>query len=104
MDFNDTPEEAEFRLEVRAWLQANAPKDWRDRIRKEGMNSVCREWQAKKYDAGWACVNWPKEFGFKGFKPIQTVIFREEESKVAPPSDAWLVVGLACAAVVTRRS
>ena len=28
MDFNDTPEEAKFRAEVRAWLEANAkPKD-----------------------------------------------------------------------------
>ena len=28
MDFNDTPEEAKFRVEVRAWLEANAkPKD-----------------------------------------------------------------------------
>ena len=24
MDFNDTPEEAKFRVEVRAWLEANA--------------------------------------------------------------------------------
>ena len=27
MDFNDTPEEAAFRKEVRAWLDANATRD-----------------------------------------------------------------------------
>ena len=26
MDFNDTPEEAAFRAEVRAWLEANATR------------------------------------------------------------------------------
>lgn len=26
MDFNDTPEEAEFRAQVSEWLEANAPK------------------------------------------------------------------------------
>ena len=26
MDFNDTPEEAEFRSKAKAWLEANAPK------------------------------------------------------------------------------
>ena len=26
MDFNDTKEEAEFRSEVRGWIDANAPK------------------------------------------------------------------------------
>ena len=27
MDFNDTPEEAKFRAEVREWLSATLPKD-----------------------------------------------------------------------------
>ena len=27
MDFNDTPEEAAFRAEVRAWLEKNAPRN-----------------------------------------------------------------------------
>ena len=27
MDFNDTPEENNFRLEVRDWLKNNAPKE-----------------------------------------------------------------------------
>ena len=26
MDFNDTPEEAAYRAQVRTWLEANAPK------------------------------------------------------------------------------
>ncbi|MFN3233272.1 MAG: acyl-CoA dehydrogenase family protein [Alphaproteobacteria bacterium] len=94
MDFNDTPEEAEFRAEVRAWLADNVPSDWRDRMVNGRFGEVCREWQKIKYDGGWACVNWPKEYGGRGLTPIQSVIWSQEESKVAPPSAAMLVVGL----------
>ena len=94
MDFNDTPEEAEFRARVRAWLAENTPKGWRERMAAGHVQDVCKEWQRIKYDAGWACLNWPKEYGGQGLSPIQSVIWSQEESKVAPPSAAMLVVGL----------
>ncbi len=94
MDFNDTPEEAEFRAEVRAWLAKNAPEGWRERMAAGQVQEVCKEWQRIKYDAGWACLGWPKEYGGQGLSPIQSVIWSQEESKVAPPSAAMLVVGL----------
>ena len=31
MDFRDSPEEAAFRAELRAWLAGNLPADWADR-------------------------------------------------------------------------
>ncbi len=94
MDFSDTVEEAEFRAEARAWLEENTPKGWRERAANGEMRDVCKEWQAKKADAGWACLSWPKEYGGRGATPIQSVIWSEEESKIAPPSDAMLVVGI----------
>ena len=94
MDFNDTPEEAAFRAEVKEWLDANAPKDWQKRMQTEGMQKVCVDWQRTKYDAGWACLGWPEEYGGKALSSIQSSIFSEEESKVAPPSGAMLVVGV----------
>lgn len=94
MDFNDTPEEAAFRAEVRAWLDANVPDGWRERMMNGDVQEVCREWQAIKYDAGWACINWPEAYGGKGATPIQSVIWSQEEAKIAPPSAAMLVVGL----------
>ena len=94
MDFSDTPEEAEFRANARAWLKTNTPKNWRTRAAIEGLLSVCKEWQATKYDAGWACLSWPKRYGGRGATPIQSVIWSQEEVKLAPPSDAMLVVGI----------
>jgi alkylation response protein AidB-like acyl-CoA dehydrogenase len=94
MDFKDTPEEAEFRAKARAWLAENVPQGWRERAAEGHIHEVCRDWQRIKYDAGWACLDWPKEYGGQGFTPIQSVIWSQEESKVAPPSAAMLVVGL----------
>ncbi len=94
MDFNDTPEEAEFRTEVRTWLDENAPKNWQKRMQTEGMQNVCKEWQRTKFDAGWACLSWPEEYGGRALSSMQSSIFSEEEGKVAPPSAAMLVVGV----------
>ncbi|MBT4162170.1 MAG: acyl-CoA dehydrogenase, partial [Gammaproteobacteria bacterium] len=79
MDFNDTAAEAEFRAEVSTWLEANVPAE------KEfaGMTPLERAkfWQKRKYDAGWACLRWPKEFGGRDASVVEQVIFNEEEAK-----------------------
>ena len=64
MDFKDTAAEAEFRAEAHAWLEANVPTE----AELEGLDYIGRAklWQKKKYDAGWACIRWPKEHGGRG--------------------------------------
>ena len=61
MDFKDTSEEATFRDEARQWLETNVPAD--DELK--GLDEIERSklWQKRKYDAGWACIRWPKEYG-----------------------------------------
>ena len=71
MDFNDTPEENNFRLEVREWLKNNAPKDKKsggyDSIDvQESALARARDWQALKAKAGYAAITWPKEYGGLG--------------------------------------
>jgi alkylation response protein AidB-like acyl-CoA dehydrogenase len=82
MDFNDTPEEAAYRQQVRAWLDVNAPKR-REGSDPEGGDSMAasKAWQAKKAAAGYACITWPKEWGGGGGSPINQVIFNQEEAK-----------------------
>jgi alkylation response protein AidB-like acyl-CoA dehydrogenase len=90
MDFDDTPQEAEFRLIVRDWIRANAPDDLLQQFCEaeatrdagEGaaaMLRVSRIWQRRKAEAGWACLAWPVEFGGRGATPIQRVIWDQEE-------------------------
>jgi len=90
MNFDDTPEEAAFRAEVRAFLDANAPRksDQRDAVGKEDLQAFlarAKAWQAKKAAAGYAAITWPKEYGGRGASPIQSVIYQQEEARYAVP-------------------
>ena len=99
MDFDDTPQEAEFRKVVRDWMAANAPYDLlRDFIEGEAardlgagtaqMLRASKVWQKRKAQAGWACLNWPVEFGGRGASPIERLIFDQEEGRYGRLS--WL--------------
>jgi alkylation response protein AidB-like acyl-CoA dehydrogenase len=96
MDFNDTPDEAAFRSEARAWLDANAER-LKPGERAPGLESRAdpaaieraRAWQGRKADAGWACITWPTAYGGRGATAIQSVIWRQEESRFRTPPDIF---------------
>ena len=79
MDFNDTPEEAAFRQEVRDWLAENSIPE----SELGGENPVHRHrpWIKRKYEAGWSCISWPIRYGGRGASPMQEVIWDQEESR-----------------------
>jgi acyl-CoA dehydrogenase len=87
MDFDDTPAEAAFRAEVRAWLAANAePKRHARDFVGDGLPpherlAAARAWQARKAAAGYAAVTWPRELGGLGGTAVQQLIVRQEESR-----------------------
>ncbi len=95
MDFKDTAAEAEFRAEAHAWLEANVPTD----AELEGLDYIGRAklWQKKKYDAGWACIRWPKEHGGRGASAIENVIWGQEESKFNTPDSIFAIGHGMCA-------
>src|ERR1700681_2587921 len=98
MNFDDTPQEAEFRTTARKWIDANAPKQYeselskaslgRIKLQKEEIVDVGKAWQKKKAEGGWACLHWPKEYGGRGGPPIERVVWQQEEGgfgQVPPP-------------------
>jgi alkylation response protein AidB-like acyl-CoA dehydrogenase len=97
MDLNLSTEELQFRDELRAWLTANVPKDWDER-REDSLEvrfEYLRSWQRKLYDAGWAGISWPKEYGGRGASLMQQVIFWQEMALAgAPPMANVLGLGL----------
>ncbi len=99
MDFNDTPEEAQFRKEVRAFLEANAKRrtgdqpSERGRARDVDALAEAKAWQAKKAAAGFAAITWPKAVGGRGGTPLEQIIYAQEEAQfVTPP--AFFAIGL----------
>ena len=96
MDFEDTPQEAEFRAEARAWLEANVPTE----EEMAGMDGMARAkfWQKRKADAGWACIRWPEEYGGRGANAIEQVILGQEESKIDAPETGVFSIGQGMAA------
>jgi len=98
MDFNDSPEEAAYRTQVKAWLDANAPKKAAaidDGLEGGGSMAASKAWQAKKAAAGYAQITWPKEWGGPGGTPIQQVIFNQEEGRhPVPPNPFQIGLGM----------
>jgi len=97
MDFDDTPDEAAFRAEARAFLAANAkPKDRSGPVARygdtdEGDVDEAKAWQRKKAEAGFACITWPKDWGGRGGTPMQQIIFSQEESNYDVPPNIFLI-------------
>ena len=107
MDFSDTPQEAAFRAEARAWIAANAPSYLKPYLERSGFGSTntgpydgleeARKWQRSKADAGWACLTWPKEYGGRGASPIENVIWSQEEGLYSKLSGLFIIGHGMCA-------
>src|SRR5215813_10316448 len=101
MNFDDTPQEADFRSTARKWVEANAPKELeaelsksslgRIRLQHHDMVEVGKAWQKKKSEAGWACLHWPKEYGGRGASPIERVIWQQEEGPFGKLSGMFII-------------
>ena len=103
MDFNDTAEEAAYRTEVRAWLEANGPKPGqRDHNRDEPSMKQSKAWQARKAAAGYSCITWPKEWGGGGGHGWQAQIFNQEEAKYDTPGNPFTIgLGMCVPTIMT---
>jgi len=90
MDLNLTQQEQQFRDEFRNWLQNNLPEGWGSPDFKapdspEESFEFLRAWQKKMYQAGWAGIHWPKEYGGRGATLMEQVIFIEEMARARAP-------------------
>ena len=100
MDFEDTADEARFREEARTWLAANVPSE----EELEGLDEIGRAklWQRRKYDAGWACIRWPKDYGGRDASAIEQVIWNQEEAKFKTPASVFTIgQGMAAPTLMT---
>ena len=96
MDLRLTDDETRFRDELRAWLADAAPAlgpSPGDDDYAALREYECR-WQRMLFDAGYAGINWPKEYGGQGRTPTEHLLFLEESARAGAPETNVLFVAL----------
>jgi alkylation response protein AidB-like acyl-CoA dehydrogenase len=91
MDFRDSPEEAAFREEVRAWLHDHLVGEFAALGGRGGPSSEDNwdlrvEWEKVLGADRWVGMSWPVEYGGRGLDFAQQVIFNEEYAKANAPT------------------
>jgi alkylation response protein AidB-like acyl-CoA dehydrogenase len=104
VDFRDTPEEAKFRARLREWLHANVPSDAGfDPAHPRGDENVSRRWARKLYEAGYAGLTWPKEYGGAGAPYAHQAIFLEESARAETPEHIGIIgLGMAGPTIIAH--
>jgi alkylation response protein AidB-like acyl-CoA dehydrogenase len=84
VDLTDTPAEAAFRAEARAWLRANVPATLPSGDTREGFARHV-EWERRLFEARWAVVSWPAAYGGRDASLWEWLIFEEEYYAAGAP-------------------
>jgi alkylation response protein AidB-like acyl-CoA dehydrogenase len=93
----ENPELAEFRTEARAWLEANAERrrtdssDFKKKFaathqtieQERAATEGAKRWQGRLYEAGFAGLSVPTEYGGRGLSNGHERVWRQESGKYA---------------------
>jgi alkylation response protein AidB-like acyl-CoA dehydrogenase len=80
MDLAFSREDKDFRDEVRTWLSEHAPTERRPR-HGMAMREYDLTWQRLQWEAGWAGIAWPVEYGGRGLPLTQQLVWYEEYAR-----------------------
>jgi alkylation response protein AidB-like acyl-CoA dehydrogenase len=89
---------SEFQARARAWLAANAPRSADGAAEAGGAEGrgragieAQRAFQARLYDAGFAGITWPVEYGGQGLTNAEQIAFSAEARHYALPVGAFII-------------
>jgi alkylation response protein AidB-like acyl-CoA dehydrogenase len=86
MDLADSPEEAEFRSRVRAWLADSLPSlPWPEPIELADKLPFWRQWQRMLFESGYAGMSWPHRYGGQGADAKIRAVFTDEADRAGAP-------------------
>ncbi len=87
MRFRFTPEQEEFRADVRKFLADTlTPEFWRHH-REHRLPGWSPEFSKATAERGWLAISWPKEFGGLGMGPTLQSIYMEEMAYAGAPQE-----------------
>lgn len=109
MDFRDSPTEAAFRAEARAFLVAHMPEKrasaYDESVDEEALVAASKDWQRQLFDAGWAALLWPEAYGGRGLGPIEMIIWNQELARAGIGETIFVVgVGMAGPTIIAHGS
>ncbi|MSQ35768.1 MAG: hypothetical protein EXR63_01310 [Dehalococcoidia bacterium] len=97
MDWNDTPEQASFRTQVRAFIDQRLPKYYKSEQHKMAVleapendwqwdmvygsdeaKTAASNWSKALAENGWSAPQWPTEYGGAGLSTMEQFIFKQE--------------------------
>jgi len=101
VDLRDSPDEAAFRAEVRAWLEANRPAQ----PLRRGDAEAARAWSRALYEAGYAGLTWPAQYGGRGAPYSHQAIVLEELARAEAPNHMGVIgLGMAGPTIIVHGS
>ena len=77
MELDVGPEDRAFREELAAWLAVHTPPPMPTEV-GPALRARDLAWQRSLYDAGYAGISWPREYGGRGLSLTQQMIWYEE--------------------------
>lgn len=93
MDLTFSDQDRAFRARVRAWLADSVPRETQP-LEGSAMREFDLAWQRRQFDAGFAGINWPVEYGGLGLSLLQQLIWFEELALAAAPDVGVCFVGV----------
>lgn len=97
MDFDESPEEAAFRAEASAWLDAHESGTEAEQVRRRhgeddaAFAERARPWQALLAEHRWAAITWPEAYGGRAGTAGQAAIFNQEAMARDLPMSPFVV-------------
>lgn len=89
MDLEPSADERAFRGRLRSWLAEHAPTEALSTDLDERHAALIAWWKLL-YDAGWAGLSWPSEYGGQGCGPVEEAILSEELGRCGAPPPPML--------------
>ncbi len=121
MEWLDSPDQADFRAQVRAVIESRLPARYRemaasdapteeqpwqvDRISEDPAHrAAAEEWRAALATRGWVAPHWPREYGGAGLSPMNQFILSEEMARAGAPRVGGTGVGILGPALIIHGS
>ena len=102
MNWNDSPEQADFRIAVREVIEARLPVRYKRAAAHGGpgerawendrkstdaeAKQAAIEWHAALAERGWVAPHWPKEYGGGGMSSMEQFVLNQEMARAGAPA------------------